>query len=166
MGDMFRKDGTLNIPIHEEIIVPKSKVDEKEGELVLYEAYCSDGHSLMSDVKIGRHNGIHFLYTDREGKKEAEIVISPVIGSSTKIILKGDDFGDDEIVRIFCPVCRKELPTLFDCECGAPIYLFYIDSSLDYNYGQSFCSRLGCVQASRLRFSCDMVKEFMRKYCF
>ena len=165
MGEMFKKNGTLKIPLVEEIHIPREKVDETEGGLVLREAYCPEGHSLICDKQISGHNAIHFIYKEREGRRQAEIAISAVVGERQKIYLSGGQFEKGEMVNVFCPTCKVELPILFDCECGAPIYFFYIDKRLDSYYGQSFCSRIGCVQASRLRFSRDMLREFIQKYC-
>lgn len=166
MGDIYKKDGTLNFPISGQIPLPKDKVTEKQGKIIVTSAFCPEGHDLINDVKINNHSGIRFLYTDREGKREAEVVISAIVGDREKKVLSGKPFKKGEVVRVLCPRCRNELPVIFDCECGAHIYLFYIDRRFDKNYGQSFCSRIGCKLASQLRFSCDMLKDFMQKYCF
>lgn len=166
MGKMFNFKGKLNIPIKGKISIPKTKVDMKHGELIVKEAYCPKGHNLMSDVKINNQIGIHFIYTDQEGNKETEIVLSSFVGECRKKILKGKPFNKGEIIRILCPTCRTELPILFDCQCGAPIYLFYIDKRLDNQYGQSLCSRIGCAKASQLRFSRDALREFIQKHSF
>jgi Zn finger protein HypA/HybF involved in hydrogenase expression len=166
MGEMFNAKGKLNIPLEGTISIPKSKIQKKAGELVVNEAYCPKGHSLMSEVKIDNESGIHFIYTNKTGKRETDIVISPVVRKCRKKILKGEGFSKNEIVKILCPRCRTELDVLFDCECGAPIYLFYINKQRNYYYGQSFCSRIGCVKASQLRFSQDMLQEFIIKHVF
>jgi len=166
MGKIFNAKGKLNIPVEGTISIPKSRIQKKDGELVVNEAYCPKGHSLMSKVKIDNEPGIHFIYTDKTGKRETEIVISPVVRKRIKKVLKGEGFEKNEIVKILCPLCRTELDVLFDCECGAPIYLFYIDKQRNYYYGQSFCSRIGCIKASQLRFSQDMLQEFISKNTF
>jgi hypothetical protein len=166
MGEMFNAKGKLNIPLEATISIPKSKIQKKSGQLVVNEAYCPKGHDLMSEVEIDNEPGIHFIYTDKTGKKETDIVISPVVRKCRKKILKGEGFKKNEIVKILCPICRIELDVMFDCECGAPIYLFYIDKQRNYYYGQSFCSRIGCVKASQLRFSQDMLQEFIIKHIF
>jgi hypothetical protein len=139
MGKMFNEKGELLIPVKGEISLQSDKVTKKNGKIVVNEAYCSNGHSLMSDVMIDDGKSIHFLYTDQKGKKETDILISPVVRKCKKKILKGEPFRKGEIVKILCPKCRAELPVLFNCECGAPIYFFYIDKNLDNNFGQSFC---------------------------
>ena len=166
MGKMFNSKGKLNIPIEETIGIPKSKIQKKSGQLVVNEAYCPKGHSLISEVKVDNERGLHFIYTDKTGGKETDIVISSVVRKCRKKILKGEGFEKNEIVKILCPTCRTELDVLFNCECGAPVYLFYLDKQRNFHYGQSFCSRIGCVKASQLRFSHDMLREFISKHAF
>lgn len=166
MSNMFNKNGTLNIPISGSLKVPKDKVIEAQGKAVITEAYCQNGHSLLSDVKINEQNGLNFIYTDQEREKEAEIVISAVVGDRTKVNLDKTMFDKEEIVKVLCPTCRNELPVLFMCECGAPIYLIYLDKRTNPRHAQSFCSRIGCTKASRLRFSQEALTEFKDRYSF
>lgn len=166
MDRIFNEKGELVIPLKKNGKSLKRKIEQKGNKIVVNEAYCSNGHSLMSDVKIQGEKGIHFIYTDEKGFKEIDIVISPVVRKCIKKILKGEAFKRGETVKILCPSCRTELPVLFNCECGAPIYLFYIDKQLDHNFGQSFCSRIGCVKSSQLRFSKDVLREFMHGHSF
>ena len=157
MRDMFNAKGRLNIPVEATISIPKSKIQKKAGQLIVNEAYCPKGHSLISEVKIDNERGLHFIYTDKKAEKETDIIISSVVKKCRKKILKGEGFGKNEIVKILCPKCRTELDVLLDCECGAPIYIFYIDKQLNCYFGQSFCSRIGCVRASQLRFTKDII---------
>lgn len=166
MGKMFNEDGTLYIPVSAKLKLPKDKVIEAEGKAVITEAYCQNGHSLISDVKIDRQKGIHFIYTDQDGKKETELVISALVGQRTKVNVKGELFEMGEVAKVLCPACRTELPILFLCECEAPIYLIYLDKSSNPRHAQSFCSRVGCTKASQLRFSQDALTEFKDKYSF
>ena len=168
MGKMFTEDGKLYIPIRESIAMPKEKVDidEKAGDLVVKAAYCHNGHNMISEVIVDNYPGIHIVYTDLEGGNRAEVVISSVVARRTRVFLSGEPFDDEEIVKILCPTCNEELPILCDCECGAPIYLLYLDKRLQPQYAHSFCSRTGCVKASQLRFSGDVLREFKNKYSF
>jgi len=155
MSGMFHSNGKLKIP------VPRKHVRQKSGKLVVNEAYCPQGHNLMSEVKVDDERGIRLIYTDESGAKETEIVISPVVGKCEKRVLKGEAFKDGDIVKILCPDCRMELPVLCDCECGAPIYLFYLDNSMNPRYAQSVCSRVGCVRASELRHTEDEIRRHL-----
>lgn len=166
MGKMFNEDGTLYIPVSGRLKLPKDKVIEAQGMAVITEAYCQKSHSLISDVQIDGQNGLNFIYTDMDGNKEAEIVISSVVGNRTKVNLDKTMFENDEVVKVLCPKCRDELPVLFMCECEAPIYLIYLDKNSNPRHAQSFCSRVGCTKASRLRFSQDALTEFKDRYSF
>ena len=157
---------TLYVPVRGEIMMPRDKVIAKNGRFFLTEAYCPLGHALISDVEIDGHKGIHFIYTDASGEKETDIVISAVVGKCDKKILKGRAFKKGETVTVLCPDCRTELPILSTCECGAPVYLFFIDKQLHHDYGHSFCSRVGCVKASRLRFSQELLRGILNDYGF
>jgi len=166
MGHMFMKDGKLNIPVSGGIDMSKGNIVQEGDEIIVNEAYCSQGHSLISDIEIEGRKGIHFIYADESGERETEIVISPIVRKARKTILKGEPFHDGETVKILCPTCREELPILVNCECGAPIYLFYLDKELNHRYAHSFCSRIGCVKASRLRLSDDVLREIVDKNAF
>jgi hypothetical protein len=166
MSKVFNNKGGLIIPIKGSVNLPENNIKQGKENLIVKEAYCSNGHSLISATKIDNENGINFIYTDKDGKKETDIVISSVVGSCEKELLKGSSLNNNDLVKILCPSCRTELPILLDCECGAPIYLFYIDKQLKHNYGQSLCSRIGCSKSSQLRFSQDVIRSFMGDYCF
>jgi len=158
MSSMFNRNGKLRIP------VPSKVVKEKKGQMVVNEAFCPEGHSLMSEVEIDGERGMRFLYTNDAGDKETDIVISPVVRKCKKTILKGDPFGEGETVKILCPTCRTELPILHDCECGAHIYLFYLDDTKNARYAHSFCSRVGCDKASQLRLADDVISELRQTH--
>jgi len=157
---------TLYVPVSGEIMMPRDKVVARGGQFILTEAYCPLGHSLISDVEIGGHKGIRFIYTDRDGERETDVVISPVIHKCDKKVLKGQAFKKGETVTVLCPDCKTELPILSTCECGAPVYLFFIDKQLHHNYGHSFCSRIGCVKSSRLRFSQEVLRGILNEHGF
>ncbi len=166
MRDQFDSKGRMIFPIAATIRIPKTVASRKGGEVVVAEAFCAHGHSLISSVRIDGAPGIHLIYASQDGNRKTDVVISAVVGKCMKKILKGAALKQDEVVRILCPTCFIELPILFDCECGAPIYLFYLDRRLNHSYGQSFCSRIGCTKASRLRFSQDMLNEFIENHEF
>ena len=166
MREQFDSKGRMIFPIAATINMPAAIANRKGGKVIVTEAFCSNGHSLMSKVRIDGEPGIHFIYASQGGKKKTDVVISPVVGECMKKILKGAALKQDDVVRILCPTCFTELPVLFDCECGAPIYLFYLDRRLRHSYGQSFCSRIGCTKASRLRFSQDVLDDFINSHGF
>jgi len=166
MGQMFHHNGRLHIPLVGGLEAMSKTVKQQGSDLVVKEAYCPNGHSLMSKEKIEGEKGIQFIYTDDSGERETEIVISPVVHKCKKTILKGEPFKEGEKVKILCPTCREELKILVNCDCGAPIYLFYLDKELSHRYGHSFCSRIGCVKASQLRYSDEVLRELIEKNAF
>ena len=139
----------------------EASVIEQMEEDVVISGYCSNGHSLISDIKINQYPGIGLIYKSLDQKKDTEIVISATIGETHKIILKGEPFKKGEIVCACCPTCGEELPILFNCKCGAPVYMFFLDQSLHFNRGQAFCSRIGCAKSSNSLLSNQALKEFM-----
>ena len=87
MNETFDEEGKLIVPLECKIPLPKDKVEEKEGELFIKEAYCPKGHSLLCDTEIEGHRGIHLIYKDPEEGKEWDLIVSPVIGKTLKKIL-------------------------------------------------------------------------------
>ena len=92
MPGIFDKKGKLIIPEKGEIQLPKDKVKRKKGEIVVNEAYCPKGHSLISDVKIDNEKALHFIYINKKNSKETDILLSPVVRKCRKKIIKGDAF--------------------------------------------------------------------------
>jgi len=166
MNRKYDSHGKLRIPVTGKIDIPAGKVETEGENLIVDEAYCPNGHDLMSDNKINVHKGIHLIYTALDGSHEVNLILSPVVGKTDKVILSGEPFNDGEIVKILCSVCRVELSILVPCECGAPVYIFYLDKQLNHQYGQSFCSRIGCSRASQFRFSQEVLADFIKDNCF
>ncbi len=153
MGTMFKKDGTLNFPDMEEQV--RHQAIRKNHKSVVKSAFCPQGHDLMSSVKIDEHKGIHFIYQEQKTGREADIVITAVVGDCTKVYLNGEPFAKDEIVNVLCPTCREALPNHGLCECGIHDYLFFLDRKLSMDCAQTFCARIGCVSGSKLHLSRD-----------
>ena len=109
MTNQFDGKGRMIFPLAANIHVPSGIVNKKGDAVIVTEAFCSNGHSLISDVKVDSEPGLHFIYTNKDGTKETDIVISPVVRKCMKKILKGTAFKRDEIVKILCPTCRTEM---------------------------------------------------------
>jgi predicted Zn-ribbon and HTH transcriptional regulator len=161
---MFDSDGKLHIPILDKLKHSESKLETEGDHFIVKEAFCPKGHSLMSKIRINGRKGIKFFLTDTENKRETEIVVSPILGKHEIITLSGEVFQEDDIIKAYCPTCHSELEVLVDCECGAHIYVFYLDNHLDRNFGISFCSRVGCTKSSKLRFSEDTLMDYLRDH--
>ncbi len=166
MNRKYDNQGKLRIPVAEQVYIPEGKVETESGNVIIDEAYCPNGHDLMSNITINGHKGIHLIYSTLESNHEVDLVLSPVIGRTDKIILSGEPFRDGEIVKILCPVCRDELHVLVPCECGGPVYIFYLDRNLRHQYGQSFCSKIGCSKASQLKYSQEVLSDFIKDNSF
>ena len=164
MGNMFDTDGKLHIPILDKLHQSGTKLETSGKQFIVKEAYCPKGHSMMSKIRINGRKGIKLFLTDINGKNESEIVISPILGEHEIITLSGEDLKKGEIVKAHCPVCHTELEVLLDCECGAHLYVCYLDDHLDRNFGVSFCSRVGCTKSSNLRFSEDALLDYLRDH--
>ena len=164
MSSMFDTDGKLRIPILDKLKDSGSKLETNGKNFIIKEAYCPKGHSLMSKIQVDGRHGIQFFVTDQNKKKKTEIVLSPVIGEHKIINLSDEVFKDGEIVKLHCPTCHTELEVLVNCECGEPMYVFYLDNHLDRNFGVSLCARIGCTKSSRLRFSKEALMEYLKDH--
>ena len=164
MSHMFDSNGKLHIPILDKLKHSDSKLETEKGRFIVKEAFCPKGHSLMSKIRINGRRGIKLFLTDTENRRETEIVISPILEDHEIITLNGEIFKKGEITKVYCSVCHTELEILVDCECGAHMYVFYLDDHLDRNFGISFCSRVGCTKSSKLRFSEDALMDYLRDH--
>ena len=164
MGKMFDDNGRLHIPILEKLNQTESKLEVNNSRFIIKKAFCPKGHNLICDTIIDEQKGIKLYFTDINGKRGTEIVLSPIIADNKTITLSGEKLKPGEITKAHCPVCHTELEILHDCECGGFVYVFYLDKSLDRNFGISFCSRIGCIKSSRLRFSKDAIMEYLRDH--
>lgn len=166
MSKIYTKDGKIKFPVDIAVNLPENKYGMHKEKVVLYNAYCQNGHDMMSDVLIDGNKGINLIYRSKDTREETEIVISPVIGDNSKQYIKGNPFIQGEEVKVYCPECKIELPILLNCYCQAPIYIFYMDKQFQKSYAQSFCSRIGCSQSSKIRFSQDILQEFLVEHSF
>lgn len=166
MGRMFDKKGRLNIPLSGGPQMLGKRVEQKGDQVIVKEAFCPEGHNLVSDIEVDGEKGLHLIYTNDDGTRETEVVLSPVLRACSKTILHGEAFKNGEIIKILCPDCRTQLPILVNCECGAPIYLFFLDKDMDRLCGHSLCSRVGCNRASQLRYAEDVFREAIKHVSF
>ncbi len=151
MSIMFNTDRRLHIPDWIKAGLTFFKPVILGNNYFVRKGYCPKGHSLMSNIKINELNGIHLLVTDLSGERKCNLILSPFARTGDYVILSGTPFSKNEIVKVFCPKCETELDVLFNCKCGAPIYIIYADKHLDRNHGWSFCSREGCSKHDTLK---------------
>lgn len=97
------------------------------------------GKSLMdNDVKVSNRPSIKLLA--RKDGKEGFIYISSIYGDYNIIEPNEFDISPGDIVEFFCPHCKKPLPVLEKCSCGAPV----LELMLESGGRLKFCSRKGC----------------------
>ncbi|MCP4179831.1 MAG: hypothetical protein GY756_18885 [bacterium] len=164
MGEMFDSEGKLNIPEDAANSIPSLKINNKTKEHIITKAYCPNGHSLISNIKIAGEKGIHLLLSDKNSTRETYIVLSPIIGINESVILIGKPFHNEDIIKASCPICKTELDILYNCSCNAPIYIIYLDKCFDKNFAQAFCSRIGCCKASALTLSEEAMSDYYKKH--
>ncbi len=139
MGKMFDSKGRLKIPAK----------DVKREELIVKEAYCPEGHNLVTDMHlINGYPGIELAFRKENGE-EGMVVLSPVLGDRTAIFLKGN-VEEGEVVKFLCPVCERPLPILTTCDfCGqGNIYVLFLDTDFSFNNAITFCSKRGCPNST------------------
>ena len=161
---MFDSEGRLNIPEDAANSIPSIKINNKTKEHIITKAYCPKGHSLISNIKIAGEKGIRLLLTDKDSSRETYIVLSPVIGINSSIILIGKPFNNGDIIKASCPVCKTELDKINDCSCDSPLYLMYLDKCFDKNFAQIFCSKIGCNKSSALTLSEEAMSNYTKKH--
>ena len=97
-------------------------------------------------------------------QKKPTLLLLQLLVKRELVTISGDSFKKGEIFKPLCPVCKEELEVLFECECGAPMYLIYLDNNKNKHYGVSFCSKVGCVYSSRMIFSKEAILEFLKDH--
>jgi len=139
MSQSFDKKGRLKIPARE---VPRE-------ELIVTKAMCAEGHDLISEEhKINGYPGIELAFRKLNGE-EGVVVLSPILGDSTSVFLKGE-VEEGETVKFLCSICDRELPILSTCDhCGEGyIYVLFLDDTFSFNNAITFCSKKGCPNSS------------------
>lgn len=109
---------------------------------IIDEAYCPNGHSLISDeVMFCDFKAIHIKI--RNKKYLTDLFISPLVGDKSKLRL--DKRLDKNIISEFlCPECKSRLPVVSPCSCGGELMAMYLDSSLKLSKSVTVCNRFGC----------------------
>ena len=126
--------------------------------LCLTELYCRGGHPLISrgNPRFDGRPGIALLC---EGRRLAQVVyLSPFRNDRRKVF--HHDFEPGEVLRVRCPVCREELPSLapHDCTPGAAYVVLFLRGDADMRHVAAVCNAWGCP-ASLLRSGDEIVAE-------
>ncbi len=126
--------------------------------LCLTEVFCRQGHPLISrgNPRFDGRPGIALLC---EGRRLAQMVyLSPFRGDRRKVFRY--EFEPGEVLRVRCPECLEELPSLFphDCRPGAAYVVLFLRSDGDTRHVAAVCNAWGCP-ASLLRSGEEIVAE-------
>jgi len=132
----------------EEIMNPENNtILTADGRIVVTEAYCHNGHSLMApDVKISGYPSVRLLVTDDKNKKQ-DIYISAVDGDHEK--KGGEDYKPGQILTISCPTCEEELDNIAPCDCtkGSKFVAIYLNKKRSFSTCVGICNSWGCYRS-------------------
>ncbi len=159
MGYKFDEKGYM--------VMPEPKKDQGKDDrkcLLVKEAFCQNGHNLIwEDADFNGHGGIRLLVKDNHGN-EGHVILSPIYGDTTKVTL-GIKLKEGERVKLCCPHCSEELPTLKPCDwCeGGEIKTISLRKPFDYNQAIGLCDLVGCHN-SVFYTAGELVTDDMLKY--
>lgn len=137
--DRFNNKGMMLFPD------PDSKPDaeKKDRLLVLREAFCPNGHSLMNKkVRFRSFPGLQVKVKTESGK-EGLIVLSPIHKDKGRVELDLE-VKSGEILEPSCPECGESLPVYDKCECGADLVAVYHTKDRSMGDVVVFCKRADC----------------------
>lgn len=145
------------------IIIPNpiNKVAAKDNVLVVNELYCPNGHSLISNRTVfNGHQGIliGIGVDDRRGL----VALSPVYGDKTRVSID-IDLPHGALAKLFCPVCRADLPVYANCSCGGELLALFLTGEANFMDCIGICNRIDCVNA-RIVSSGELISETMLDY--
>ena len=119
----------------------------ENGKLVITQAYCHNGHDLISnDVKISGYPSIKLTVAGHDNKKQ-DVYISAVDGDHEKQGGKG--FKDNQLLTICCPVCEEELDNIAPCDCtkGSKFVAIYLNKKRSFTSCLGVCNSWGCYRS-------------------
>ena len=115
---------------------------EKAGITVIEEAFCPNGHSLISsDIMFCDFKAIHLKI--RNKKFVSDLFVSPIVGDKSKLSLD-TKLDKDRIYEFLCPECKASLEIASPCSCGGNLMTLYLDRTLKISKSVTICNRFGC----------------------
>ena len=140
----FDRRGMLVIPN------PFHKRGPREDQVVvLKEAYCPEGHNLVSDrAYFNGEPGI--ILRVRQGAREGHVALSPIFGEKSRVSMDIDLIAG-EILELFCPRCGAALPTHSTCHCGGDLVSLFLSADMDFADSVAVCNRVDCVNSKLIR---------------
>ncbi|HHO77079.1 MAG TPA: hypothetical protein ENN05_11735 [Deltaproteobacteria bacterium] len=113
--------------------------------LVAGRLFCPNGHDLISPRALfDGHPGI--LIKAAKGSRRGCIALSPVYGSTSRIVLD-IDLVKGEIMDLYCPACDILLPIHSPCSCGANLVALFTSKHPDFTDCIAICNRVGCINS-------------------
>ncbi len=161
MSDEKHGEGTpepvMREYVHEHKFSEESGViKDEQGRIVLTQAFCPEGHSLITDeAQFDGYNGIKVL--GLYDGKEYTIILSPIMHDKRK---QCPEFPDGAIVDLVCPVCKKPLPRIAPCGCqlGSFYRQVYLTPHGDKGSSIGICDAYGCPR-SFIRDEGEIISE-------
>lgn len=136
----MKKDANATVRVYSVLL--KSNRLEQIDVNVIDEAYCPNGHSLITGyITFCDFNAIHLKI--RNKKFVTAVYISPVMGDKNKATIE-DRLDRDVIYEFLCPECNASLPVASPCSCGGSRVALYLDKSLKLSRSVTICNRFGC----------------------
>lgn len=123
----------------------KENVPDLDHFQVVTEAYCPNGHSLISDLATFRgFSGITVALKDEQ--QAGQLSLSPIIGDLSRTFfnfrrVKG------EIIEICCSICDEGFPDYDQCVCGAHLVAMFTRPKKDFANCIGICPRIGCLHS-------------------
>ena len=137
--DRFNDKGMMLFPDPEN----RPDVEKATGLLVLREAFCPNGHSLMDrGVRFRTFPGVRFKVKAADGR-EGFVILSPLYKDKARVEID-IELKSKEILEPVCPECEAALPIYDKCECGADLVAVYHTKEKSMGDVAVFCKRADC----------------------
>ena len=130
--------------------------------IVVTQAFCPKGHNLIyrDDIHFDGYKGISLWVSD--GKKEGEVILSPIHGDHRKVTDVIYKTGTK--LTIACPHCKTPLPTVGKCKCewGGDYVKIYLTPKLEDKHIIAVCDIWGCPN-SRVIDNFHIISEYIEE---
>jgi hypothetical protein len=133
-------------------IIPEPRKSRKirdDGQcIVIRELYCHNGHNVIADESDFHGNPGFKLLVEKENGERGHVYYSPIYGDNVSVAIN-IKLKIGEKVRLFCPVCEEEIPTLKPCDwCdNGDIKVLSLKKNFDYNQAIGMCEVVGCLNS-------------------
>lgn len=131
-------------------------VRDEKSRIVLTQAFCHNGHSLMNpDYQFDGYAGIFLLGLHED--EIFDIILSPIMHDSRKV---SSALPAGTVVEISCPACKIPLPRIAPCGCviGSFYRHIFLTKNKDIRKSIGICDSFGCPR-SFLRDRGEIISE-------